>query len=81
MVLVMFGHRVVMPHRPFDLDGGTAVCTRLANEGIDADLVELFDPFMLQLGAAMSGLHREESRFNLVVPRSDLVRAHEILGW
>ncbi|MGB8859263.1 MAG: hypothetical protein WCC60_08405, partial [Ilumatobacteraceae bacterium] len=70
-----------MQHRPFDLDGGTAVCTRLANAGIDADLVELFDPFMVQLGAAMSGLHREESRFNVVVPRSELTRAHEILGW
>ena len=80
-MVVMFGHRVVLQHRPFDLDGGTAVCTRLANAGIDADLVELFDPFMLPLGAGMSGLERPESRFNVVVPRSEVARAHEILGW
>ena len=77
----MFGHRVVLHHRPFDLDHGAAACTRLANEGIDADLVELFDPCMVPLGAAMSGFQIQEPQFNLVVPRSDVARAHQILGW
>jgi hypothetical protein len=77
----MFHRHVVLHDRVFSLDGGQAVCTRLADAGIDADLVELFNPRMVPLGAAIEGGPYQEPRFNLVVPRTEAERAHQLLGW
>jgi len=79
---VMFGHKVVLNERAFRLEAGESVCTRLANEGIDADLVEsLLDPRMVPLGAAIEGAPGREPRFHVAVPRPDVTRAHQLLGW
>ena len=78
----MFGRKVVLNERAFPLDAGQSVCTRLANEGIDADLVEsMLDPRMVPLGAAIEGPQGHEPRFHLAIPRRDVTRAHQILGW
>jgi len=78
----MFGRKVVMKERDFPLDAGQSVCTRLADEGIDADLVEsMLDPRMVPLGAVIEGGRGREPRFHLAVARRDATRAHQLLGW
>jgi dienelactone hydrolase len=80
MVIVIHRH-VVLHDRVFSRDSGQAVCERLADNGIDADLVELFNPRMVPLGAAIEGGPYQEPRFNVVVPRAEAERVHQVLGW
>jgi hypothetical protein len=78
----VFGRKVVLNERFFSLEVGQSVCTRLANEGIDAELVEpMLDPRSIPLGAAIEGPRGHEPHFHLAVPRRDVQRVHQILGW
>jgi hypothetical protein len=78
----MFGRRVVMKERDFPLDAGQSASMRLADEGIDADLVEsMLDPRMVPLGSVIEGGRGREPRFHLAVARRDVTRAHHVLGW
>ena len=82
IMMAMFGRKVVLNERAFALDAGESFCTRLAKEGIDADLVEsMLDPRMLPLGAAIEGAQGHEPRFHLAVPKQDVAKAHHVLGW
>jgi dienelactone hydrolase len=77
----VFRRNVVLHERVFTLDNGQVVCARLADAGIDADLVELFNPHMVPLGAAIDGGPSHEPRFNVAVPRAEAERVHQLLGW
>ena len=80
-MVIVFHRNVVLHERVFSLDNGQTVCARLADAGIDADLVELFNPRMVPLGAAIEGGPYHEPRFNVVVLRAEAERAHQLLGW
>jgi hypothetical protein len=78
----MFGRKVVLNERAFPPDVGESFCTRLANDGIDADLVEsMLDPRMVPLGAAIEGSQGRDPRFHLAVAKQDVAKAHQVLGW
>jgi hypothetical protein len=80
-MMSVFHRHVVLHERVLTLDSGQVVCARLADAGIDADLVELFNPRMVPLGAAIEGGPYHEPRFNVAVPRAEADRAHQLLGW